>query len=431
MGRSLGWRVLVTMLLAAFVGVQAGAVLPAAAVTAEDERPRFLSGQRELSPSGDGRRERVTLRYRLKADGPVQLRIGVGRTARKGFTPYVVRLGKKPAGRHAWTWDGRDRRGRVVPHGPYRITLSTPQGRALAYVDVDRKFEAGVAVAERYGAPGRQVPKVYPRSRVVRDAVRLQAIPEAGTRRGKLTIRNAAGRVVARRALRSLGNEAEMAWEARDRRGRPLPPGRYVARVSGTDAAGNSGSGKPLRLWVSRDRLTWREETRTLTAQQTHVDSCDWSGTPECYEFPSSCGEVSPSTRLPGGMTHRTVPCDDPERPADAVSAHFVPVPDAVRGVDAVRVAFSGEPTVPGTVATGNLNAGGTASDPPMVSSSTGGRTDWVQDPHLGSGRDRDPDEPRAPRVPAGAFWVFWNDGPNAFDVGTFTLDLRYLAVLG
>lgn len=415
-------RLVVPLLLTALLGVQAGAVRPA--VAAAEGEPRFLSGQRSFSPNGDAYRDRLVVRYRVSAAGPVLLRVEA--MPGKDVDPFLVRLGSKPAGRHTWTWDGRDPRGKVLPHGTYFLELRTAQGRAQLGVNVDLRFQARVAVAERYGSPTRQVQKVYPRSRVVRDAVRLRAVTfrEDGVRSGALSIRNASGRVVVRRALRSLGKDGELAWEARDGRDRPLPPGRYVATVSGVDRSGNSGVSKPLRLWVSRDRLSWRKETRELKPQETQKGLCDWSGTPECQLF-LPCGEVTPSTRLPGGLTHSTEPCA-PDETKKAESQHFVPVPDAVRGLDAIRVAFTGQPTVPGTVATGNLTAGGAE---PVVTSSSGGRTDWVEDPYAGSGWEGYPHGSHPwPRVPAGAFWAFWTEGP-AVDVGTFTLDLRYLAV--
>ena len=98
-----------------------------------------------------------------------------------------------------------------------------------------------------------------------------------------------------------------------------------------------------------------------------------------------------------------------------------MPVTEAVRGVDSARVAFTGTPTSPGDSDVGTMAYGGET-----VSSSTGGQGDWHPS-WIGKGQ---PGGEFQPRVAAGAVWTFTTTGTDSFDVASFTLGLRYLAVV-
>ncbi|WP_185995471.1 FlgD immunoglobulin-like domain containing protein [Nocardioides campestrisoli] len=411
-----------TVLVTTALGGPVAAATSSGAPAPQGQEPRMLAERLTFSPNGDGVRDRLAVRFRLPVATTVQIRVEAGDDE---ITPFTVALGRRPAGRHTWTWNGRTPQGRLVPHGSYRIGVVTPQGRDDAFASVDLEFDAYLGVRDRYGAKKDAVAKVYPRSVEVRDRLVLDAGGWSdGMKRAVLTFRDADGKVALRRTIRFRPKWfTELVWEGRDARGVPLRPGRYFATLSGTDGLGNRGATKPLKLWVSQDSLVWREESRTMPAQEAWSPACFGSSWPECGLFLPQ-GEVTPSVRFPGGLTHRADP--DPDIVGAAESSYFVAVPEAVRGLDAVRVAFAGEPTNPGETDRGHLAVHYPRTDATVVSSSSTAQTTWDEDPVYGDGQAWDP---RDRRLPPTAWWVFWTEGDDAFDVATFTLDLRYLAV--
>lgn len=408
-------------LLTTLLGGQVATATALEAVPARDEAPQILTPYPEFSPNGDGDHDRLTVGYQLSVGAPVRIRV----EPETEVAPFTVAVGHQRAGRHTWTWDGRTPQGRLVPHGYYRIHVITPQGREEAFASADLKFQGSLHVLALYGAKKTAVPKVYPRSVDVRDGVPLGVEGWTdGMRRGVVSFRDADGRVVLRRQVRLRPKWfTELVWEGRDGRGRPLPPGRYSVTFSGTDGLGNRGATEPVRLWVSQDRLEWREETRTMTAEKAKTPPCVGSSWPECWAYLPQ-GEVTPSVRFPGGLTHRANP--DPAVFGRAESNYFVRVPEAVRGLDAIRVAFVGASTDPGETDEGHLSTQAFRADGVVVSSSSTAQTPWDEDPVYGDGQEWDS---RSKRLPPGAWWEFWTDGDDAFDVATFTLDLRYLVV--
>jgi hypothetical protein len=60
----------------------------------------------------------------------------------------------------------------------------------------------------------------------------------------------------------------------------------------------------------------------------------------------------------------------------------------------------------------------------------TTGQSTWVDDPAWGEGSAGDPDRYIPRRDPAAA-WSFFTTGTDSVDVATFTVDVRYLAVMG
>ncbi|QBX56622.1 hypothetical protein EXE58_14880 [Nocardioides seonyuensis] len=216
-------------------------------------------------------------------------------------------------------------------------------------------------------------------------------------------------------------------WTARDDAGRPLAPGRYLAYVTGVDRAGNTGRGRPLRLWVSKERLRWIKETRTVRARDSAADLCRDQYCPD----DNNCGTVQPSRQLNRGLTHLAGVCDDPFRTsAVAESTHFLPIEGAVRGVAALKVGFTGTPTVPGETDPGIVEVHNSEIGySEVASSSSAAQTQWVDDPALGKGGVLDEYEDL--RIPSGAMWRFRTEGTHAFDVGQFTVKVRYLGIRG
>lgn len=100
-----------------------GAVSPGVAAGAS---PAVLTTHGSpFDPDGDGVRERVRIRLALALPVTATIRIHDfdGRRVRTLATDRPL-----AAGAHEWTWDGRDRAGRRVPSGPYRIRATVRDG---------------------------------------------------------------------------------------------------------------------------------------------------------------------------------------------------------------------------------------------------------------------------------------------------------------
>ncbi len=409
---------LTTLVAATLMGVSMAGTPAGSASSQSSAPPEFVSKMlRDFSPDGDGFKDTIRVTYDLPQSARPTIRV-----LRYGKRMFDAPLGRQQAGRHSWTWDGRLPNGRTAPHSTYEIQLRA-NGTASTFVELDLKFQARLDVAGRFGRPRREATPVYPRSRVIRDLVALEVLAAPSElARGVLTIKRRGGEVVARRSLTKDTFIRTVRWSARDGRGRPLPPGRYVAQVSGRDKAGNSGRTEPVRLWVSADRLVWHEETRVVSAEEALASSCGWDTEKDC-ETSFDCGTIAPSTRTAGALTYRAGACDDAWNYRNrAYSGNLVPVDEAVRGVDRIRVAFTGTPTTPGESDLAHLRVAGDTDS--VVASSTTAQSTWVEHPAWGDGQSAGGG---FPRVPAGAYWMFWTENDDSFDVASFTVDLRYL----
>lgn len=418
----------------AVVGSLAVPDVAAAGDGAPDAVP--VHAPRAFSPDGDGVQDTVRVRYRLERSARVTVTV----TDRMGYGDVVLRrhLGRRSAGRHAWTWDGRLAGGkRARDNRDHLVTVRARSGSGVSegrqLVLVDRRFRASQL---KVGAPwgccvrgGAAV--VYPRSSDVRDSLSVQAVlREVGLARGALTIRDRRGRVVLRRSLPRHGRYSfvvkEVEWDGRDARDEPLPPGRYTAVVRGRDIAGNRGRSPSLALQVSEQRLEWHQEERSVRPSEGRdfgAYCATYSGANGCPDI-APCGLLLPSARFPDGLSHRAAPCTDYRAawPAKATSFNLLEVPEAVRGVDSARVAFTGAPTFQGESDTGTLLLGD-ASVTSMSGAQTPWKTVWTM---LGQ-----PYDGRLPAMPPAVHWFFETYGDDAFDVGTYTVELRYLRPTG
>ena len=418
-----------------------GAPATASASASASARDAFsLAAPSRFSPNGDGVKD--TLRVEVTVPRRTHVRLTVGSVG--GRLEYRrVDLGRLPSGTHTWTWDGRNQTGRVVPDQAYVIrAYDVAAGRNAApvaseEVQVDTGFSPDLTTPT-FGAGRKARARVYPRTAVVTDTLDLSAIAhEKEVTFFELVIRNDRGRVVRRAdvgerlpyaiggGFRDIGRT--VSWAA-VRGGKPLPRGRYTAVVVGGDTAGNTGRSEPLDIWVSAEKLEWRQTTTTLTAQASRtVGACAYTTANGCGED-APCGEVLPSTTYAGGLSYRPRACEpaDPRRSDAALAHHMLEVPEAtgVRGLAAVRVSFVGSPTTAGEADTGTLAVPGVHGASRVVG--TSGRSEWVDDPAWGGGLDRSYPIPQ--RDPA-ALWSFSTSGTSSVDVATFTVDVRYLAV--
>lgn len=423
---------------ATLIASPALAVLPPAGAAA---RAGFdVSAPSRFSPNGDGVKDTVRIRYRLPERTHVWLAIGA---ASSRVTHRKVDLGVQPKGTHEWTWNGRNQSGKVVPDQAYQVRLyDTVPGsegfatwRASEKVQVDTRFSPTLDTPAFGAAPGTAA-RVYPRTTVVTDSLPISAaVWDNKVARFELVIRDARGRVVRRADLDergtgpdgrpSFGTGRTVEWAA-VRGGKPLPKGRYTAVASGRDLAGNTGRSRPLRIWVSDDRLEWRETTTTVTPDATDFGPCTWSTANGCGDQPD-CGDVVASTLYAGGLSYRSRVCDPPRQHGNSAGReHLLEVPEAtgVRGLAAVRVAFAGAPTTAGEPDTGTLLVPGRGAGSQVVG--TSGRSEWVEEPAWGEGLVAGEQLPA--RAPA-ALWSFSTAGTDSVDVATFTVDVRYLAV--
>ena len=427
-------RRLAHVLLAVAVGS-----LPALVMTAPpaSARPSYnVSVPPRFSPNGDGVQDTLRVRFTVPKPTRVRLEMGGGRARHKVLR--TVDLGWHPAGTYRWTWDGRTDGGRLVPEGMYYVRMVLPNGTGVSgdRVKVDTTF-APTLQTPTYAAGSDARARVFPRSSAVTDAVVLRAYTsEHKAASLRLVIRNAAGRVVRDADVNdplvnnrdaTYGRGRTVLWAAR-RADKPLPKGRYTARVVGRDKAGNTGRSDPMKIWVSADQLVWRETTTTILPSQLRFGSCTYSSANGCGDFPD-CGEVLPSTAYAGGLSYRSEPCAEPASLLSrAHTSHLLQVPEAtgVRGVSAVRVAFTGAATTAGEPDVGTLSVWGSSVDATVTG--TSGESDWLLDPAWGEGDEGDPDS-YVPRRDPGAAWSFSTTGTDAFDVASFTVGIRYLVI--
>ncbi len=398
---------------------------PVAASASTPEPPEFLGKSwLTFSPNGDGVRDLARRPFTLSEASRVDIEVVLDER-----TMFTQSLGELPAGRHVWTWDGKLPNGKVAREGVYDIQLGTTSGTADTNVEIDLSFDASVVLQDYFREPA----SVYPRSVQVHDAIGLDVFSRY-VKRGVLTIRQRHGDVVLRRKLSTLGESGRLSWDARDQQGRPLKPGRYVAIVSGAEWIGNVGHSKPLKIWVSADRLVWRTtKTEVVPDEARRMHNCDFDSANGCGST-RTCGTVKGSSQFPGGLTFQSGVCEpypwEESAPTDksASSGHFLPIPDAIRGVDAIRVGFSGASTTPGESDPATLSANG-GDGGSTITSSSGARTPWIKKPSLGFGQLAD--DWGLEEFPPGALWWFETTGDDSFDVDRFTVRARYLAPKG
>ena len=391
-----------------------------------------------FSPNGDGRDDTLVIRYHLPRDADlVQLRIselsaGPSRHVR------LIQLGSAERGSHTWTWNGRDKHGELVDDGVYNVHLSYAGASSTARdrIAVDTYFSPRlVADTGAVSATGAN-PAIYPRSTVVRDTIDLSVRAEHRTRRISLTIRDARGRAVLRRVERDMetdeqGSLLDERWTAR-LGGTALPPGRYRAVVTGIDRAGNRGR-DVQPIWVSKERLVWHEEVRTLLPSASlGGGACFFDGGSGCNDanyYNPPCGTVTASQLFAGGLSYRSAACAEGRPGTDrASSSHWLPLPEAPRGVVSARVRFVGKPTHAGEGDVGTLSVSATDYEQTShTTSGTGSETADVE-PSYGHGVPED-EAGSGDAIPPGVLWGFTTKDGNAVDVQEFVVTARYLTV--
>ena len=364
---------------------------------------------RSFSPNGDHRLDQARTAFVL--DDAARVRVTVRSEA--GLVRGPVRLGRLSPGRHAWTWNGRDNSGDVTPDGSYRVRLravaATRSDSVTAVVRVDTERPRGRLLTTR--------PTAYPEATAVDDHVQLvwlqdgwnawdeeMSLEEDLLARTQLEIRTPAGAVVWRRTHRDRYTPA-FDWYAEGAGGRALKPGKYVAHVLVSDAAGNRRrASQDLR--VSHAQLVEEVWSVTMTAARAGRYSPYFSvGCNSCIE---SADPVA-SDRFPEGLSFRAAP----ESWQWGTAAYFASdVPFAEAPVDTYRVTATGGPTTPGSGDQGSLD--GTPVGPGDATVTIPWRP-----VHL----------VRRDFLPSQALpvtWSFLTARENSYDVATFAIDYRH-----
>jgi hypothetical protein len=359
-----------------------------------------------FSPNRDRRRDRARIGFTLNRRAKVKAVV----RDESGKIRGPVRLGRLSTGKHLWTWDGRTNRGNVAADGGYRIDLTaTTNARrqtTTSYAMLDTERPEGRLISTR--------PTVYPKARNVDDHVRLtwvldgwnpwseEFFPEEDQpAKVRIRIKTRTGEVVRRRTLRD-SYTPTFDWYA-ERHDRALRTGRYVARVTVVDEAGNRRR-DAVDLVVSHEQLVEQTWTSTLPADQALHYRPHFGG---CNGCPETCGP-SASERFSGGLSYRPCP---PTSGWHTVGYYGSDVPFPEAPVDRYRITATGGPTVPGGTDEGNLSGATGSGDGSITTAWTSAHT---------TGHPFLPDQDRP------VTWTFATYGSNSYDVATFTIEYRY-----
>jgi flagellar hook assembly protein FlgD len=192
----------------------------------------------------------VTVRATVR--GHIKFGWSVARFA-NGVAGSAIRSGNVTGKTVAYTWDGRDNAGKLVPDGPYRITVwaadaSNNRASVAKVVTVDRRAAAlGLAAHRSF---------VSPDGNGHDDTTGLVIrADEAIT--GTARILDKRGATVRRWTL-TAATRKDWSWTGRDKHGRVVSDGRYTLRVKGLDRAGNQ-TVRDLGITVDRTirSLSW------------------------------------------------------------------------------------------------------------------------------------------------------------------------------
>jgi hypothetical protein len=414
----MGRRMVAALLVAS--GALAPATVVQTSVAAASPAPliRTDPGRIHFSPNGDGRKDVGRVGFRLARAAEVSVLV----RQRSRLVRGPVSLGVLRAGHHSWRWLGRGNAGRVVRDGAYRVLIrATDHGTT--------KQARTTAVVKTVGDRGKLVstrPIVYPRATVVDDHVRVSylrkgwnqeadaygdtgVIAAPNSLRATIEIRDPDGHVVRRQRFAN-DYTPSIDWYA-TKGGRPLPSGRYVARVAVTDPAGNRTSAR-LPLTVSPAQLV--EESWTTTLAAGDIAGFDPNYDPGCNGCGEGCGPT-PSARFPGGESFG--PCDAYGYHPPTFRYYGTDVPFAEAPIDSYRITATGGPTTAGATDVGWLDTVQTA---PGDGSTAGS---WrVVDLEGG---------PFLPRLDTPVTWLFATEYPNSYDVASFTVEYRHYVPAG
>lgn len=345
-----------------------------------------------ISPNGDGRADRTTATYTLRAAATVivAVRDAAGRTVR------TLASGQRAAGAASVTWDGRRSAAAgspLVADGTYAIVVSatTPSGTWAIAVPVSVSIR-GVAVAGVAASP------VFPFVDGYRDRSAI-TFTQAGTATTTVYVYPGTS-TKAVRALsqgRRVKGKVAASWDGRDAAGRIVAAGSYRVRVRTVDAGGVVRWSGYAPVTVSAKRLYSAVWTATLPG-----DARD----PRSFTTSVDLTSIGPSTTFAGGIRMRS---DSPDERAVAFWSFAHPAWTVVREV---RVSLDTARSGTGDAAVGTWN--GSAVD----------AVGWVSD----AGGVASFSFPTAAVTPAASsfFVAVEQAGPGSIDVGSVTVRIAY-----
>lgn len=277
-----------------------------------------MTGVARFSPNGDGSVDRSGFQYRLEQRARVKVAV---RNAR-GEVVRSANLGKRSAGGHHWTWNGRNRSGAYVRDGAYRVTFTAPATRGKPLRDSDTSRAVTRRTFDRspngYGfTPGLIVDRdaIYRDTTYFKDEFLWYAAYYTTMDGGysgnwgasRITARN--GDVVYERGERyeSDGDQGDT-WDGTDEDGVRVPAGTYTLINTWADLYGNHLSvTKPL---VVRDgSRVEQHHSVTVTPAEARVGTAT-----EPFEF------LAGGHRTPTYLTYACPPRSSDRFPAGALS---------------------------------------------------------------------------------------------------------------
>jgi flagellar hook assembly protein FlgD len=171
-------------------------------------------GPRPISPNGDGRRDTTTASFQLAQPADVGLRV-----SREGVHVATLFSGSLGAGTHEYTWDGRDRQGRRVADGRYRVRLAGTTELGTRTLERRVRIDTKAPVARIVSAEARRNTRVV-LSLTERARVELRLGPTTWRGGDLITVDAPAGRSVVTRDGR-YGGVRVVAWDAAQNRSVP------------------------------------------------------------------------------------------------------------------------------------------------------------------------------------------------------------------
>jgi subtilisin family serine protease/flagellar hook assembly protein FlgD len=209
----------------------------------------------DISPNGDGVRDDGTLTFSL----PDTESVAIETLNSTGGVVRTADLGRLPAGRHTWKWQGQQDDGTTLADGNYSVAVVTTKlaGASLERGWADHPVRVDTHAPTLTSATGGGV-RFYP----VKDGYRDLFTPtvEVGSAgRLSLTISDRRGTVVRTISEKAPGGTTQLSWNGRNRGGHVVAAGTYHWRFTVTDAAGNTRRTANRNVAVSHKRLVTRK----------------------------------------------------------------------------------------------------------------------------------------------------------------------------
>lgn len=248
-----------------------------------------------ISPNRDRVQDSGTLGFAL----PTRQSVSITTVDATDRAVATARLGTLRAGRHAWTWRGIARTGRVLADGTYRLVVQTSAGALRGWQS--RSGVIDTRAPRLSGVTGGGV-RFYPYPDSFRDAFRPRVVLD-GPARLSLTVRDRAGRLVRNLSTVRPAGRSELDWLGTSTNNALVPAGTYSWTYSARDSAGNRTTTRAYPVVVSAKRMTPMTSYVTLDGNK----SFDAAGsTPSCSSAGTAATGFAAGRRLVNGCGDKT-----------------------------------------------------------------------------------------------------------------------------